>query len=81
MTDGAQTSPGNPYVPANELKKRGFEIYSVGAGDAKSHFYELERLKNKDLFFVHTAFEIPKLVTKVAQALCPRKYKVIGGFS
>ena len=34
VTDGAQTEPGDPHIPADKLKSRGFEIYTVAAGDA-----------------------------------------------
>ena len=70
-TDGVQTPPGNPFVPADKLKARGFEIYTVGAGAAKSHYRELEKLKNKDVFFVPEARELPKLINQVAQSICP----------
>ena len=71
VTDGVQTPPGNPFVPAEKLKARDFEIYSVGAGEVRSHQRELERLKNKDLFFVRQATELPKLINQVAQSICP----------
>lgn len=73
MTDGAQTEPGNPFKPADKLKQRGFEIYSVAAGDAKRYQSQLERLKNRDLFTVSRASDMTKLVQDVAQAICPSK--------
>lgn len=71
VTDGLQTRPNTPYAAANKLKSRGFEIYTVGAGQAKSHYRELERLKNKAVFFVPEATDLPKLITEVAQSICP----------
>ena len=71
VTDGVQTPPGNPYVPAEKLKARNFEIYTVGAGQAKYHYRELERLKNKGVFFVPEASELPNLINQVAQSICP----------
>lgn len=71
VTDGVQTPPGNPYVPAEKLKARNYEIYTVGAGQAKFHYRELERLKNKEVFFVPEARELPTLINKVAQSICP----------
>ena len=70
VTDGVQTPPGNPFIPANKLKARDFEIYSVGAGQARHHFRELERLKNRDIFFVPDPTELPSLINKVAQSIC-----------
>lgn len=66
VTDDIQTPPGNPFVPAEKLKARDFEIYTVGAGQARYHYRELERLKNKDVFFVPEARELPKLINQVA---------------
>lgn len=71
VTDGVQTRPNTPYAAANTLKGRGFEIYTVGAGQARNHQRELERLKNKAVFFVPDARELPKLITQVAQSICP----------
>ena len=71
VTDGAQTEPGDLHLPADKLKSRGFEIYTVAAGDARKYYLELERLKNKDMFSVSEASGIPKLIDEVAQAICP----------
>ena len=73
VTDGLQTPPGNPFIPANKLKSRGFEIYSVGAGQAHANVFrdQLERLKNRDVFIVPHPTELPLLANKVAQSICP----------
>ena len=73
VTDGAQSPPHNPYEAANKLKSRGFEIYAIGAGDARSHYRELERLKNKELFFVPNPRDLPTKINEVAQSICPSK--------
>lgn len=73
VTDGAQTEPGDPHIPADKLKARGFEIYTVAAGDARKYYRELQRLKNKGIFSVSEASDIPKLIEEVAQAICPSK--------
>ena len=72
MTDGAQTPPGNPFIPANKLKAREFEIYAVGAGSAQQR--QLELLQNRGLYFVQSIYDIPKLAFQVAQKICPSKY-------
>lgn len=74
VTDGLQTPPGNPFKPADKLKDRGFEIYAVGAGQDRSHYDELARLKNKDVYFVPEARELPKLINQVAQSICPSEW-------
>jgi len=71
VTDGVQTGPNTPYAAANKLKDRGFDIYTVGAGQARDHQRELEKLKNKGVFFVPDATDLPKLITEVAQSICP----------
>jgi len=71
VTDGAETRKGASRKPAEKLKARGFEIYSVGAGEGRQHQRELERLKNKDVFFVPAAKELPSLINRVAQSICP----------
>lgn len=71
VTDGVQTRPNTPYAAANKLKDRGFDIYTVGAGQGTNHQRELERLKNKAVFFVPDATNLPKLITEVAQSICP----------
>ena len=73
VTDGAQTKPGDPHIPADKLKSRGFEIYTVAAGDAREYDQELKRLKNKEKFSVSEASDVPKLIGNVAQAICPSK--------
>ena len=72
MTDGAQTPPGNPFIPANKLKARGFEIYAVGAGSAQQR--QLELIQNSGLYFVQSIYDIPKLASEVAHRICPSKY-------
>ena len=66
MADGAQTKPGDPHIPADKLKSRGFEIYTVAAGDARKYYQELERLKNKDMF------SVCPLIDEVAKGNLPK---------
>ena len=73
VTDAAQTEPGDPHIPADKLKSRGFVIYNVAAGDARKYYREMDRLKNKDMFSVSEASGVPKLIDEVAQAICPSK--------
>ena len=84
VTDGAQTPPGNPNIPANKLKRRGFEIYAVGAGSSRTsrqQHRELAQLQNSGLYYVGRTSEIRNLAIEVGQAICPRKYEVVIEYS